>query len=452
MGAPNALARIPWTTKSPMRMDIEIQGLQTLGNYTPPAIAVVEHYDPFKKAVVREFINIGGTVGPTPISIVSGAPPDSGSQLSTGEVKIAVYNIGGMQGAGLPRWISKVGEIAGRITGAINGVAESPNFAVTNIRNDDVDLSKPIPDRPGSFGNRLRGRSSSAAGGSVAPSGSVSPALKPGPSPIPAFRPDAVYSPAGDFFGNFPRIDPVAAAPSPTAFHASGSAAGPRSAGDFHELARGITHFPNGGSKLVGNGPMPAEQTASTSGSPWPDPTVLNLSTAVRVGDTKESALPAANRTFPTLQRISGRSQASIFDTGASAVPFAAPAYPNDVGALPGLRVAAVGVDPMKPTQATAPPRAGGVLGSPSATPLRYLSRRDDDYSPAPVSNAAASAAPFALPGSLKFSGDLANWLAVLAGIDRTNPAQAARSAMDDGRRDSYRADPTQPWFVQGWR
>jgi hypothetical protein len=94
-GAPNATALIPWTAHMPMRMDVEIQGLQTLGNYTPLAIAVVDRYDPFMRAIVRDFINIGGGVGPTPISILSGAPPDSGGQLSTGEVKIAVYNIGG---------------------------------------------------------------------------------------------------------------------------------------------------------------------------------------------------------------------------------------------------------------------------------------------------------------------------------------------------------------------
>jgi hypothetical protein len=87
-GAPNAIARIPWTASKLMRMDLEIQGLQTLGNYTPPAIAVVDHYDPFKNAVVRQFIDVGGRTGPSPISIVSGAPPNS-EQPSMGEVKDA---------------------------------------------------------------------------------------------------------------------------------------------------------------------------------------------------------------------------------------------------------------------------------------------------------------------------------------------------------------------------
>jgi hypothetical protein len=142
-GAPNAIAVIPWTAHMPTRMDVEIQGLQTLGNYTPPAIAVVEHFDPFKQAIVRDFVNIGGRVGPTPISIVSGAPPDSGGQLSTGEVRIAVYNIGGTPfGVGAPKGLgtlSKVGALLGNMFSAVNGVAESPNFAITHMRSADID-------------------------------------------------------------------------------------------------------------------------------------------------------------------------------------------------------------------------------------------------------------------------------------------------------------------------
>jgi hypothetical protein len=62
-----------------MRMDLQIQGLQTFGNYTPPAIAIIEHYDPFKKAIVRDFVTIGGDIGPTPISIGSDAPQSEGN-------------------------------------------------------------------------------------------------------------------------------------------------------------------------------------------------------------------------------------------------------------------------------------------------------------------------------------------------------------------------------------
>jgi hypothetical protein len=279
-------------------------------------------------------------------------------------------------------------------------------------------------------------------------------------------------SPQDESLTPFPDVP----APSSTAFGAPGSGAAPRSAGEFHALAQGITRFLNGGSKPAGNYPMSAAEAASTSGPLWPDPAAPNISTAVPTrdpsnpayfsnstrgptADTNGSALPLAKRTFPTLRRISGRSQASIFDTGALAVPFAAPPppppphpHPNDVGVPSGLRIAAMGVDPMNPTQAVASSPAGGVFGGPNATAARYLSRWDDAHSPAAVSSASAPAEMFALPGSPKFSDDLANWLAVLARIDRTNAAHAVRSSMEDGRRDSYRADSTQPWFVQGWR
>ena len=248
-GAPNAIARIPWTTSAPMKMDLEIQGLQTFGNYTPPAIAVVEHYDPFKKAMVREFIDIGGTVGPTPIPVVVGLPPDDG-RLSMGEVKIAIYNVGGSPfRAGAPKGlgaVSKVGGVIGNILSAINGVAESPNFAVTNIRSADVDLSnsslvdslrrsvpKQIiqqfdPDGDGNRGSSPAGSPGDAPSsvrreppnhkGSAAPDGPASTSIRGTASTTPAFQPDAVYSPARDFFGNFPRASAVAATPSPTAF------------------------------------------------------------------------------------------------------------------------------------------------------------------------------------------------------------------------------------------
>jgi len=79
-------------------MDFEIRGLTTFGNYTPPSIAVVERYDPFKRTIVRDFIYVGGGVGSTPISVVSGAPSGTESQPSMGEVRISVYPLGGIKG------------------------------------------------------------------------------------------------------------------------------------------------------------------------------------------------------------------------------------------------------------------------------------------------------------------------------------------------------------------
>ena len=51
-GIPDYVASVPWTSNKPMRMDFEIRGLTTFGNYTPPSIAVVERYDPFKRTIV----------------------------------------------------------------------------------------------------------------------------------------------------------------------------------------------------------------------------------------------------------------------------------------------------------------------------------------------------------------------------------------------------------------
>lgn len=44
-GVPGAVAGLSWTATSPIRMDIAIQGVTTFGNYTAPAIAVIEHLE-----------------------------------------------------------------------------------------------------------------------------------------------------------------------------------------------------------------------------------------------------------------------------------------------------------------------------------------------------------------------------------------------------------------------
>ena len=62
-----------------------------------------------------------------------------------------------------------------------------------------------------------------------------------------------------------------------------------------------------------------------------------------------------------------------------------------------------------------------------------------------------APAALFALPDSLKLTGDIADWLADLAGVACRNPMQVAPSSPDQlGER--YRDDPVQPWLLQGRR
>jgi hypothetical protein len=61
-----------------------------------------------------------------------------------------------------------------------------------------------------------------------------------------------------------------------------------------------------------------------------------------------------------------------------------------------------------------------------SAKPIRYLSRRDGNASPASVFDTGAPAAQFVLPGQLNSSGGPTDWAAALAGFGPLNPMQAA--------------------------
>ncbi|MEO6381033.1 MAG: hypothetical protein ABIO35_03290 [Nitrobacter sp.] len=70
---------------------------------------------------------------------------------------------------------------------------------------------------------------------------------------MPAFRPDAVYSPAGDFFGNFPHGSADATTRLPTTFTTSGPAVGGQSTDNFGAIGnRSMGVF--GG--FMGNSPM----------------------------------------------------------------------------------------------------------------------------------------------------------------------------------------------------
>ena len=89
---PGAVAGLSWTASTPIRMDIAIQGLMIPGNFSAPAIAVIEHFDPYSNAIVRDFAYIGNRFGPTNLSIVTGS---LNGELATGEVHVAVYNLGG---------------------------------------------------------------------------------------------------------------------------------------------------------------------------------------------------------------------------------------------------------------------------------------------------------------------------------------------------------------------
>jgi hypothetical protein len=73
------------------------------------------------------------------------------------------------------------------------------------------------------------------------------------------------------------------------------------------------------------------------------------------------------------------------------------------------------------------------------------LVRVNGDNSPASVSDIGAPAAPIVPPDHPYSPGGLADWIAALAGVDPRNPNQFAPPPLDDGLRDFYRNDPTQP-------
>jgi hypothetical protein len=137
------------------------------------------------------------------------------------------------------------------LTNPINTATPMP-FAL------DVPAARPAPtnrfvapDRHGfldsGFGNRGSSPASSPVQGT--------------PPPTPAFQPDAVYSPAGDFFGNFPRTSAGAATTSPAAFNTSGSSFAPMRA-DFNALARDVTQLRSAG-PFTGNNQVAPGSTAT---------------------------------------------------------------------------------------------------------------------------------------------------------------------------------------------
>jgi hypothetical protein len=130
-----------------------------------------------------------------------------------------------------------------------------------------------------------------------------------------AFPPTAAYSPTGNSFGNFPRVSSVGA-PSPTAFGAPGS--GPPTAADFHALAQGIARLFGGPGQFVGNGLMPSADAASLPG-PSSGPTAPDLP-----GYQPQAATGGKPGRYLRGQ-IAGGPAASIFDSGAAAVPLVPP-------------------------------------------------------------------------------------------------------------------------------
>jgi hypothetical protein len=154
------------------------------------------------------------------------------------------------------------------------------------------------------------------------------------------------------------------------------------------------------------------------------------------------AASPAANKNPYLARRIVNQSQASVFDTGAPAVPFVRSDDPSLLGGLPSrIAVVLAGIDPLKQSQPAPSLLDDGTQGISSNKPVRYLSRRNSNNSLASVFDTSAPTVPFALPDSLNSSRGLADWIAALAGVDPQRPDQLA-PPLEDGLRDFYRNDP----------
>jgi hypothetical protein len=148
------VGRVDWQSSNPVQINLRIRGLNHYANYTATSIAVVDHYDPFLRAVVREYFVIGGGQGASDISFVTGGSAD-GSVHGTGQAKIAIYSLGGTSlfSYGRKSWgtIGRILEKLGEISDAIDGPTNTVAYSVTDMGGGVVD-----PNSPGFIESRQR--------------------------------------------------------------------------------------------------------------------------------------------------------------------------------------------------------------------------------------------------------------------------------------------------------
>jgi hypothetical protein len=267
------------------------------------------------------------------------------------------------------------------------------------------------------------------------------------PSPTPAFAPDAVYSPMGDFYGNFPST-PGTAAVSPMSFNPAGNGVGPRTAG-FNASAPGFSQLMSAGQFPASNPFLPA---AAKPRTPFNDYGTQPQPTAGQIGD--------GNGISPFSAGLAG------INPDEPAPPIWPPQPSVPVRYLTSRVVQTPETPGDKPVRylgwRTYNPSQGSPFGPPAsaASPappegplsindayLEYRRRLDANQSQASAIDAGSPAAPAAPSDDLYFSGGLPGRIAALAGIDPRNPGQFAPSPLDDQLRAFYRDDPA--WFLQ---
>ena len=319
--------------------------------------------------------------------------------------------------------------------------------------------SMAAPDFPGSFDNRFGSWSFVPLGGfgdtDFPPTPQKSSAAPSGPSPTfaqaspttPAFQRDGVYSPAGNFFGYFPRTSGVAAAPTASnTYRSSLAPAWP----DFDAPAQGFSQLMSTGPFAGNNLFLPAAGASRSGPPPWQTPS----------GNPTQAAPPLQPDTTPDavdelpVRRL-GRSTYSLsqgpaFDDAAVQSP-AAPAAPqgpltlNEAyleyrKRLDASQLSASAFDtsapaaPRNPSSIALAPDDGGPLSLMEAY-QQYRRRLDASQPPASAFDAGAPAAPLVPSDDSNFSGGLVGRLTALM---RQYPEMYGPPPQEDADLPSY--------------
>jgi len=185
----------------------------------------------------------------------------------------------------------------------------------------------------------------------MAPDGSASSSAQSASSSTPAFQPDAVYSPTGDFYGNFPSASAAAAAPSPMAFNAPASGSDPRTLSESDALVQRMTRLFNGVGQLVGNSLVSPAEAA-------PLPRIPSGPTAPDLPDDEAPAI--VKKPGPYLSgRVVYPSPPSPGDASAPATPNVQDSFNDRFGdwvSSPAGTVPRGPTEPAQAPQAAAPP------------------------------------------------------------------------------------------------
>jgi hypothetical protein len=242
---------------------------------------------------------------------------------------------------------------------------------------------------------------------SAAPDGTAWASAQGATSTTPAFQQDAAYSPTGDFYGNFPRMSVVAAAPSPTASNGSGSGSGPRITDALNAAGKRAVPVLTRVGKFIGHSLITPVEGASPSGPLLRDPTAPNLP-----GD-ETRGIDSSKPTRRLGRRIANPSAGG----------------PND----------------RRPPPAPELQESQGPLSLMDAC-LQYLTRLNGNKPQASMFDPAAPTAPLDTSDRNSPGGSVADWIASLAGVDPQNPAQLASSPQTRGLAgSSFGGNPVQP-------